>query len=80
MTHHLLEEIKQDLRRLKLNDMADILDHTLEDAAKNKEGYLTFFAGLVKKELSALSRGLLTINLQYTPLFHCYNLGNLKQA
>jgi DNA replication protein DnaC len=55
MTHHLLEEIKQDLRRLKLNDMADILDHTLEDAAKNKEGYLTFFAGLVKKQVKGVN-------------------------
>lgn len=51
----LLEEIKQDLRRLKLHDMAAALEEALEKAGKNQEGYLEFFAGLVKRQVNAVN-------------------------
>jgi len=48
------ENVKQDLRRLRLNDMAAHLDEALEVAARTREGCLTFLAGLVRKQVEAL--------------------------
>jgi DNA replication protein DnaC len=54
MKNILPETLKQDLRRLKLNDMAQALDEALQRAAVEREGHLTFLAGLVNKQLDAL--------------------------
>ncbi|KPA15037.1 ATPase AAA [Candidatus Magnetomorum sp. HK-1] len=53
MKKTLIEEAKQHLRRLKMNDMADNLDQALTNAGKNREGHLTFLASLVKKQVDA---------------------------
>jgi len=53
MKKTLIEETKQNLRRLKLNDMAECLDQALTDAGKNREGHLTFLASLIKKQVDA---------------------------
>jgi DNA replication protein DnaC len=55
MKRTLVEETKQNLRRLKMNDMADELDQSLTDAGKNREGHLTFIARLVKKQVDAVN-------------------------
>jgi len=51
----LLESVQKDLRRLKMNDMADALDQALTEAGKNREGHLIFFANLVKIQVAALN-------------------------
>jgi len=48
------ETVKQDLRRLRLNDMAQHLDKALDVAAQTREGCLAFLAGLVRKQVEAL--------------------------
>jgi hypothetical protein len=53
MKQILIEEVKQHLRKLKMNDMADTLDQTLMNAGKKREGHLTFLANLVKKQVDA---------------------------
>ncbi len=55
MKRILIEEVKQDLHRLRMNDMEDALDQALIDAGKNREGHLQFFSGLVKKQVKALN-------------------------
>jgi DNA replication protein DnaC len=54
MKNILPETLKHDLLRLKLNDMAQALDQALEMAAIEREGHLTFLAGLVKKQIHAV--------------------------
>lgn len=49
------ETVKQDLRRLRLNDMAAHLDEALHLAARTREGHLSFLAGLVAKQVQALN-------------------------
>ena len=53
MKQILIEEVKQHLRKLKMNDMADTLDQALMNAGKKREGHLTFLANLVKKQVDA---------------------------
>lgn len=53
MNQVLIETLKQDLRRLRLKDMAEALDSTLERAEKQREGYLTFLSQLVSTQLKA---------------------------
>lgn len=53
MNPTLVEKAKQDLRALRLRDMAEALDAALETAEKQRVGYLTFFAQLVEKQLQA---------------------------
>lgn len=50
-----LEELRRNLERLKLHEMARHLDHALEQASRLEQGYITYLAGLVEREL--LSRG-----------------------
>jgi hypothetical protein len=53
MNQVLIETLKQDLRRLRLKDMAETLDSALERAEKQREGYLTFLSQLVSTQLKA---------------------------
>lgn len=53
MTKILLQQIKQDLKRLQLSDMAQFLDSALSDAEKDRKGYLAFLQDLVSKQLEA---------------------------
>jgi len=55
MKQILIEEVIKDLRRLKMKDMADALEQSLTEAGKNREGHLTFLAGLVKKQVTAVN-------------------------
>ncbi len=50
-----LEKVKQDLRRLRLKDMAEVLDSTLFDAEKERQGYLAFLDRLVSEQLDAVN-------------------------
>ncbi len=49
----LLEELRRDLKALKLLDMVEALDDALEEAQTTQQGYATFLAGLVKTQLLA---------------------------
>lgn len=49
----LLEELRRDLKALKLTEMAEALDDALEQAQTTQQGYATFLAGLVKIQLLA---------------------------
>lgn len=53
MSKILIEKIKQDLRFLRLSDMADALDSALLEAEKERQGYLTFFAQVVSRQVEA---------------------------
>ena len=53
MKQLLIQEVKQDLHRLKLNDMANSLDDALSEAGKKREGHLNFFANLIKIQIKA---------------------------
>jgi len=48
-----LDELKRNLERLKLKAMLAALDDALEEASKLEQGYVTFLAGLVEKEVLA---------------------------
>lgn len=50
-----LEKVKQDLRRLRLKDMAEVLDSILLDAEKERQGYLAFLDRLVSEQLEAVN-------------------------
>lgn len=53
MNKVLIETLKQDLRQLRLKDMAETLDSALDRAEKQREGYLTFLFQLVSTQLKA---------------------------
>ncbi|MBF0433376.1 MAG: ATP-binding protein [Fibrobacteria bacterium] len=55
MKRILLQEVKQNLCRLKMNDMAAELEQALEIAGKNREGHLTFLDNLVKKQVKGVN-------------------------
>ncbi len=48
-----MDELRRNLDRLKLNAMLEHLDEALETAATLEQGYITFFAGLVEHEVLA---------------------------
>ena len=48
-----LDELRRNLERLKLRAMANHLDEALEQAAATEQGYITFVAGLVQREVLA---------------------------
>ena len=50
-----LEKVKQNLRRLRLKDMAEVLDSSLLDAEKERQGYLAFLDRLVSEQLEAVN-------------------------
>ena len=49
----LLDELRRDLERLKLKVMAECLDQVLEEAQTTQQGYGTFLAALVTRQLRA---------------------------
>lgn len=50
-----LDELRRDLIRLKLHAIAAALDDALDQAATLEQGYVTFLAGLVAKQVLALT-------------------------
>ena len=50
-----LDELRRDLERLKLYAMLEGLDEALEEAQTLQQGYATFLAALVKKQLIAVT-------------------------
>lgn len=50
-----LEELRRNLERLKLYAMLQALDEALEQAQTLQQGYATFLAGLVQKQVLALN-------------------------
>jgi len=54
MNQVLIEKIKQDLRQLRLKDMAQALEVTLQKAHKQKQGPLQFLAQLVQIQLEGV--------------------------
>lgn len=52
----LLEELRRDLARLKLDAMAEGLEAALEEAQTTQQGYATMLAGLVRAQLLAATR------------------------
>jgi len=74
----LLEKIKQDLRTLRLKDMAEALDEALKQAENEPRGHLQFFAGLVEKQLQAqkcrsLQRRIRNANFPRNMTFESYD-------
>ena len=59
-----LEKIKQDLRALRLKDMADILEAALEEAHHNKTGHVQFLDRLVQYQLRAVAQRSLNRRIQ----------------
>lgn len=53
MSQTILEQVRQDLRRLYLGDMSQALDEVLEAAQKERHGHLDFLARLVSVQLGA---------------------------
>jgi DNA replication protein DnaC len=53
MNPTILEQIKQDLRRLYLGDMAHVLEEILEAAQTERQGHLDFLSRLVAVQLQA---------------------------
>ena len=49
-----LEKVKQDLRRLRLKDMAEVLNSALLDAEKERQGYLAFLDRLISQQVEAV--------------------------
>lgn len=49
-----METLKNDLRNLRLKDMADAMDDVLKQAEAEKEGHLTFLARLVEIQTGAV--------------------------
>lgn len=56
MKPSVMEKIKQDLRTLRLKDMADILETTLEEAHHNQIGHTQFLNHLVQHQLRAVAQ------------------------
>ena len=50
-----MDELRRNLERLKLKAMLQNLDDALEEANASEQGYITFLAGLVLKEVLARS-------------------------
>lgn len=50
----LLEELRRDLKALKLDAMLEVLDDALDEAQTTQQGYATFLAGLITKQLVAV--------------------------
>src|SRR5712692_9402343 len=48
-----LDELRRDLGRLKLHAISAALDEALDQAATLEQGYVTFLAGLVAKQVLA---------------------------
>jgi len=46
-----LDELRRNLERLKLLAMLEHLDEALEQASSLEQGYVTFLAGLVEKQV-----------------------------
>jgi DNA replication protein DnaC len=53
MSKILIEKIKEDLRQLRLTDMARALDSILKKAELERQGYLAFLDQLISKQLEA---------------------------
>jgi len=53
----LLDDLRKNLERLKLRDMLEHLDEALEQATTLEQGYTTFLAGLVEKEMLSRAEG-----------------------
>lgn len=53
MSKILIEKIKEDLRQLRLTDMAQALDVILKEAELERQGYLAFLDQLISKQLEA---------------------------
>jgi len=53
MSKILIEKIKEDLRQLRLTDMAQALDSILKKAELERQGYLAFLDQLISKQLEA---------------------------
>jgi hypothetical protein len=51
-----LDELRRDLARLKMHAIAGALDEALDQAATLEQGYVTFLAGLVAKQVLAQGR------------------------
>jgi DNA replication protein DnaC len=54
MNQVLIDSVKHNLRTLRLKDMAQALDSTLENAHRQKQGHLQFLSDLVQIQLDAL--------------------------
>jgi len=54
MNQVLVEKVEQDLRQLRLKDMAQALEAALQKAHKQKQGHLQFLADLVQKQLEGV--------------------------
>jgi DNA replication protein DnaC len=69
MNQVLIEKVKQDLRTLRLKDMAEALEASLKKAYKEKQGTLQFIAELVQIQLEAVQKRSLElrINKAYFP-------------
>ena len=55
MKRSLLEKVKQDLRALRLKDMADILETALQEAHQEQQGHIQFLERLVQQQLRAMA-------------------------
>ncbi len=55
MKPSLLEKVKQDLRALRLKDMADILEVALEAAHQEQQGHIQFLDRLVQEQRRAMA-------------------------
>ena len=64
MNQVLVEKLKQDLRALRLKDMAQALEEALEKAHQQKQGALQFLAELVQKQLEAVRKRSLERRIQ----------------
>jgi DNA replication protein DnaC len=64
MNQVLVEKVKQDLRTLRLKDMAQALEEALEKAHQQKQGALQFLAELVQKQLEAVRKRSLERRIQ----------------
>jgi len=51
-----IEKLKQDLRDLRLKDMAEVLDAIIDKAEKDKAGHLEFLAALAEIQMSAMQK------------------------
>jgi len=61
----LLEELRRDLSRLKMEAMAEALDDALDEAQTTQQGYATMLAGLVKTQLLATNRKAVKRRMDY---------------
>ena len=55
-----MDELRRNLERLKLKAMLQHLDEALDEASASEQGYITFLAGLVLKEVLARSEAAMT--------------------